>query len=150
MDPFEATPTRAKDLVPLIEAPLLKKLPALSGWFTQIAKNVCTFKAHSVPFSSPTSPCYHPPTSELLQPATTGDLAIVITAALQEFTGREAAAGCSEDMMHLPLDMMLRLPLNLISERTGGILPILIDRNRVNEYVLAHIFDRCFLSSLLV
>ena len=48
------------------------------------------------------------------------------------FLAQEAAMGGSEDMLHFPVDLLIRLPLTFISERVTN-LSTAIDRNRPDE-----------------
>ena len=138
LQPFDVIPKRAKELVPLIGTPLLRKLPVLDDVFDQIARDVCWFPALSVSFSPPIVRARQHPTSLQLVECVGGDLANVLTTALHDSTGRDAAtaAAGSEDMMHSPVDALLRRPLTTLSHHVEGKLPITIDRNRTDESVL--------------
>ena len=136
LQPFDVIPKRAKELVPLIGTPLLRKLPVLPDLFDNIMRNVCRFRALSVSFSPLiVHTRQHPPSSLLVEPVG-GDLANVLTNALHDSTGRDAATVGSEDMMHSPVDALLRRPLMTLSYHVEGRLPIAIDRNRADESVL--------------
>jgi hypothetical protein len=63
-------------------------------------------------------------------------LALILTHGLHESVGGDATAGGSEDMMHGPIDALIKSPLRAINHYVGGKLPIEIDRNRTDEYVL--------------
>ena len=60
---------------------------------------------------------------------------------LRSPTGHDAAAGGSEDMFHYPLDSLLRGTLAVIGLSIGTDLPLEMDRNRTDGYVL-HFFVR--------
>jgi hypothetical protein len=80
----------------------------------------------------------HPSLSKSLRPAN-GELAFTITAALRDAVGASASAGGSEDMLHSPIDNLLRHPLIIIRSSLGNKLPIQLDRNRTDEYVQSHL-----------
>jgi len=64
----------------------------------------------------------------------------VITAALSEWIERAAIPDKSEDMIHAVVDSYVRFILDTLRGYVGSELPISIDRNRTDEYVLAYIF----------
>jgi hypothetical protein len=92
--------------------------------------------AHSWFAFAPTSPSrQNPLLAKYLQPAD-GELALIVSYALGDVLGRSAAAGGSEDMLHSPMDALVRYPLFLIEGYLG--LPIDMDRHRADEYVPSH------------
>jgi hypothetical protein len=134
MQPFDPIPTEADQLKALVQTTLLQKLPVIDYFFTKVRNEVCGFEVVYFVLADCFT-CQHHLYSESLQPAI-GSLALVITYALSDHAGQPNTASVSEDMFHSPIDALLRVPLATIHKSVPQQLPIDIDRNRTDEYVL--------------
>ena len=96
-----------EELKPLINAPLLRKLPVTSDeeiMFPDISDYVCT---------------------------TQGERRSAIAKIISNlFTIDTKFSGKSESMLHYPIDSMIRIPLENFNKYLGGSLPIDIDRDK--------------------
>ena len=75
-------------------------------------------------------------------------LSLLISSVLAGFTVEDCGGG-SEDMLHSPLDMLIRNLLSTLSNNMPG-LPIDIDRNRTDGYGFASSFDCGVFTRLLL
>ena len=139
MKRFDSIPKHAQDLVSLIDEPLLGTLPVGKFEFDMIQMQVCKFIIAFIILSTLTSKsCQHPLIAQSLHPSY-GKLSLITSYALTDPSGADIS-GSSEDMLHSPLDMLVRNLLSTLSNNMPG-LPIDIDRNRTDGYGFASSFD---------
>ena len=80
----------------------------------------------------------HPYISDFIDPGH-GELALQFAMGLRSSIGQDAAAGGSEDMFHYPWDSLLRATLAVIGRSIGTELPLEMDRNGPDGYVLHYL-----------
>ena len=69
-----------------------------------------------------------------------GRLSRRIAGAMEYDTGELIEPGASEDMSHAPIDLLIRIPLYSFHVALLQMLPISIDRNKTDRYVLITFF----------
>jgi hypothetical protein len=75
--------------------------------------------------------CQDPLAAQSLNPSFYGRLAMVASYALINPSEAEIL-GSTEDMLHSPIDVLVRYPLSLLGNKTPG-LSISMDRNRMDK-----------------
>ncbi|KAF0352000.1 crinkler family protein [Gigaspora margarita] len=108
--PFNTVPKNAEDLPLLIKAPLERKLPVAANEeikFPELQEFIFTCEEER-----------------------RSDIAIHISGILNDNIKRRFKNSMSEDMMHMPLDLLIMCILECFKEHLGEDLPINLDRNR--------------------
>ena len=144
LKPFGSIPNRAQDLVALVDEPLLVTLPIIEFEFNAIKKKVCKFIIclyYIIHLTLTSKSCQYSPIVQFLHPAN-GELSLLTSSALAGyFVGDSSDGGRSEDMLHFPIDVLVRHTLTTLRRFSMATLPILMDRNKKDGYGFTSSFD---------